>query len=115
MSQDKPAKQNNRRLSRRLPPKGKVKVFCRNGLDLGPNVGLALLDISETGARLLVNTELPKGQEITVTLDSPSHSKYLRLLATVMWCVPAEEDKFLVGIQFAKRFPYRDLAALGGM
>jgi hypothetical protein len=50
---------SNRRASRRLRPRGKVKVTCRKGtLDLGPNVAVGLLDVSETGCRVMLREAL---------------------------------------------------------
>src|SRR5438128_2163012 len=62
---DTPAKQPNRRHSRRQPPKGSVRAFCRKGtLGLGPNIAVRLLDLSEGGAQLVVSEELQPGQEV---------------------------------------------------
>jgi len=46
----------NRRLSPRRPAKVHVKAACRIGaLDLGPNLALSALDVSETEAGLTIN------------------------------------------------------------
>ena len=65
-----PSAARNRRLNRRRPSKHRVKVACRpNAMDLGANVALSLLDLSETGARLMVKTALPPGREVTISLE----------------------------------------------
>ncbi len=52
----------NRRLAQRRPAKHRVKIVCRRGaLDLGPNLAVSLLDVSETGARLIVKEAVQPG------------------------------------------------------
>ena len=66
----------NSRKSPRRPPRGATKVVCRKGtLGLGPNLGVRLLDVSEGGVRLLVKTELVKGDGVEVVLVPPAGGK----------------------------------------
>ena len=59
----KPSPSNRRRAARRKP-RGYVKLECRKGsIGLGANVGSTLLDVSETGARLVVRQELQSQQD----------------------------------------------------
>ncbi len=100
----------NRRASRRLPPRGKVRVICRKGgLDLGKNLVAGVLDVSETGIRLLLTEVLPVGQEATLTFESPASGRRVQRLANVVWCVPAEEGKVAAGFHFQKHLGYADL------
>lgn len=106
----------NRRGSFRQLPKRKLRVACRNALDLGPNLAVGLLDLSENGVRLQVNTELGKGKEVTVTLDSVRNIKTMKRVGAVIWCVAtAEPGNFTVGVRFDKRIPYADVAGLTGL
>jgi hypothetical protein len=99
----------NRRLDRRANARPSVKVICRKGtLDLGANIAVAVLDVSETGVRLIVKEPLKVDQEVTVALE-PSHGRGAeRRVARVAWCVESSEQKYVVGARFDKRLPYAD-------
>ncbi|HYT92508.1 MAG TPA: PilZ domain-containing protein [Gemmataceae bacterium] len=99
-----------RRLDPRRQPKGSVRIACRKGdLDLGPNLSVGSVDLSETGVRLQLTTHLTPRQEVTLTLDGPNHRRPIKRHARVIWCVPAHEGGFYVGLQFEKRLGYADL------
>jgi PilZ domain len=101
---------SNRRLDLRRRPKNAAKATCRKGtLDLGANIIVAILDISETGVRLVVKEHLASNQEVAVTLDSPSHQRALRVVGLVAWCVQTHDGNFCVGIRLNKRLPYADV------
>jgi hypothetical protein len=99
----------NRRLDRRANARASVKVVCRKGtLDLGANIAVAILDVSETGVRLIVKEPLAIDQELTVSLE-PTHSRGAdRRPGRVVWCVESTEQKFVVGVHFDKRLPYAE-------
>src|SRR5438045_263837 len=110
MSQEK--SERNRRLNFRRPVKGRTKVVCRKGaLDLGQNLAVATLNVSETGVRLMLQAELPRGQEVTLTLESPDRLRPIKLLGNVAWC-SAEGGQWQVGISFQKRLKYADFIRL---
>lgn len=101
----------NRRRARRQGPAGTTRVRAyANALGLGPNVALAVLDLSETGARLLLKQEVPAGREIEVRLEGNSRS--VKALARVVWSVPAADGSFCAGAEFAKPLAYAELSAL---
>ena len=103
----------NRRLSRRRPAKSRVKVVCRRGaLDLGPDLAVALLDLAETGARLVVKDALLPGREVSLSLAGQSTLRPIPRVGNVAWCVPAADGTFCVGVSFQKRLPYRDFLEL---
>jgi hypothetical protein len=111
MSQLQPPKPNQRR-SRRQPAKKSVKAACFKGsMGLGANLALSVLDVSETGVRLLVKADLPPGQEVEIDLESPGSQK-VKALARVVWSVPAEDGTFRVGARFDKGLSYAALQAL---
>src|SRR3954452_15779498 len=92
----------NQRASRRQPPKGSTKVRAtRNALGLGSNVAVSLLDLSETGVRLLLKENLRIGQEFELTLESAA-SRPVRAVAQVIWSIATAEGQFCVGACFQK-------------
>jgi hypothetical protein len=81
-------------------------------MELGPNLALSLLDLSQSGVRLVLNAELPKGQEVSIALESPAVPRGLKRSGVVMWSVPAADGTFCVGVQFHKWLDYADLQRL---
>ena len=99
----------NRRLAQRRPAKNRVKIVCRRGaLDLGPNLAVAILDVSETGARFIVKDALQTGRDVSISLEGQSTLRPIPRVGSVAWCVPAADGNFCVGVNFQKRLPYRD-------
>ena len=106
-------KVKNRRISARRKPRPSVKVACYRGtLDLGKNLAVSLVDISETGLRLVVSAELPPGQPITVLLQGPLQQRPLKLAAHVVWGAPAADGNFSIGVQLEKYLRYQDILEL---
>ena len=101
------AQRANRRINFRRKAKGSIKASCRKGsLDLGPNFAIGLLDLSETGIRMVLREPLAMNQEVSVGLEGPHHRQPLKRGGRVMWCVETAEKTFVVGVQFEKRLPY---------
>lgn len=97
----------NRRRCRRRPPRGRVRVTCRRGgLDLGPNLALSVLDLSEAGVRLVVKTPLEPGREVSVGLEGQSHSRPILRVGAVVWCLAAADGAYCIGVRFEKELPY---------
>jgi hypothetical protein len=109
MEQPDPPKPN-RRLSRRRAPKNRLRAICqRGGLELGPNLALGVLDLSETGVRLRVKEALRAGQEVSICLESSASVRPVKRIGNVAWCAPAPEGgDCWVGVNFQKRLDYRD-------
>jgi hypothetical protein len=108
-----PSPRKNRRLNRRLPPKGRVKVVCQKGsMWMGADLALSVLDLSESGARLAVRSALAPGQQMSLTLDSPTNVRPVRRLGTVAWALALADGVHVVGISFDKRLDYTDLLHL---
>ncbi|MBI1916030.1 MAG: PilZ domain-containing protein [Planctomycetes bacterium] len=104
----------NRRANPRRAPKSSTRVTCRRGtLGLGPNLALSLLDVSETGARLLVKEPLATGQEIELGLLAPGALRESTLPALVVWTLETADGAHCAGVQFQKRLSYAALLALG--
>jgi hypothetical protein len=100
----------NRRSSRRLPPRGKVKIKCRKGsLDLGDNLAVEILDVSETGARLQLKKGLPLEVEVLLTFEASNSGRRIQRLAQVAWCSTDAEGAITGGFRFDKPLTYADL------
>src|SRR5688572_24953610 len=96
-------KLNRRRVPRRKP-KGFVKVECRKGsFGIGSNLATALLDVSETGARLVINQELTIAQEVEVAFAGYGINYTIKRLANLRWLLKLADGKFCIGVEFQKR------------
>ncbi len=101
-----------KRASRRHSPKGTTRAkVTRSALGLGPNIALDVLDLSETGVRLLLKEDLKRGQEFEVVLESAA-CRPVKTVAEVIWSLATADGKFCVGARFVKLLSYRDLQAL---
>jgi hypothetical protein len=105
--------QNNRRISPRRKPRSVVKVECRKGaLGLGKNICTRLLDISESGMRLIVKYELKPKDEVEILVSGAGMAGTVKRLADVCWVVPTDGAGFCIGVRFQKLLPYRDIQAI---
>ena len=97
-----------RRRSRRRQPRGTVRVYLRlGGLDLGPNLALSLLDLSEGGAALTVNAAVEPGRVVSIGLEAQSQPRPILRIANVVWSKPAADGAYVIGVAFEKDLPYR--------
>jgi len=93
----------NRRRARRSPVSGLTKVQCRKGvLGLGANLTVKVLDLSETGACLIVKTVLNQGEEAELLLSGPSFARPLQCPAQVVWSVALADGCHGIGVNFVK-------------
>ena len=107
-----PTHRENRRASRRLQGRRTMKLECRKGsLGLGRDIGVRVLDISQTGARVLLKAPLERGQEAELVLDA-GHGGVVKRLATVVWSAPAEGGCYCVGFAFNSYLDYNSLLRL---
>lgn len=107
---DDPNPQKNRRGNPRRNARAKVKVGCYKGsMDMGPNLGVSLLDVSESGVRLIVKTALPGKQEVLITLEGRGHNRPIKLPGVVVWCQALEGGNCALGVRLDKFLDYRDL------
>src|SRR4051812_48261400 len=106
-----PARPNKRR-GRRQPAKTSTKVRAyRNAQGLGPNIALRVLDLSETGVRILVKEEMQVGQEFQLSFEGPG-ARPVKVIGNVCWCMQDGPGTFSVGAGFQKSIPYADLMTL---
>lgn len=102
-----------RRLSPRRAAKGVLKAVCRQGtLEIGPNLALSVLDLSETGARLVVNEALEPGRRVYVNLEGALGDRPILRGGSVVWSLPTADGAFCVGVQFHKPLQRGDLLSL---
>jgi len=107
----KTPQQQNQRRSRRMPAKGSTRVKAyRNALGLGNNLAVGLLDVAESGARLLLTERLADDHEFEVVLEGPG-AKPVKVLAVVVWTVESD-GHFVTGVRFQKPLEYAALTAL---
>jgi hypothetical protein len=108
----KPVTRPNLRRSRRQPPKQSTKLRAyRNAFGLGPNIAVSILDVSETGVRLVTKEPLAKRAEFELILEAPG-MRPIKLIAQVIWSLALADGNLCVGAEFAKRITYAELTAL---
>jgi hypothetical protein len=108
-----PSPNDNRRASRRRRPKPSTRLACRCGaFGLGHDVPAVALDLSETGARLLLEEELFPGQEVELAFQSPNRPRPLKVAAEVVWCEPEPNGGFGAGVRFRRQMDYPALLGL---
>jgi|ERR1019366_3402589 c-di-GMP-binding flagellar brake protein YcgR len=108
---DKTADTNgaNRRKSQRRKPRRTVKIECRKGsYGLGANLAVVVLDLSDTGVRLIASQELEAQAEVEIIISGYGMTKAIKRAAYVRWQVKLENGQFCLGVEFQKRLPYRD-------
>lgn len=106
-------RKNNGRGSLRRAPRGRIKIQCRKGgLDLGPNLALSVLDLSETGIRLMLRESLRLGQEVSITLEGVGSVLPVKRLGKIVWSVPSTDGHFCTGVSLDKRLEYRQFLEL---
>jgi hypothetical protein len=110
--QSKP--KTNRRSAIRKPPKGKTTLECYAGFGgMGPNIGLLVWDISQTGACIITKTApVKRGDDLDIRLASNGLPRPMKLKATVAWVEPLDAHRLSVGIQFNRAMSYLDFTKL---
>jgi len=99
----------NRRLSRRCKARSTVKLECRKGwMGLGANVATTLMDVSETGVRVVVSQELVLRQDVEIILAGYGMKQAIKRIGKVCWQLKLDDGKFCVGLAFEKRLPYAE-------
>ena len=99
----------NRRRSPRRKPRSSVKVECRKGSHgLGLNVATSVLDLSDTGVRLVVSQELALLSEVEIMIAGYGMQRALKRLAFVRWQLKLENGGYCTGVEFQKSLVYRD-------
>jgi c-di-GMP-binding flagellar brake protein YcgR len=106
----------NRRSSRRAAIARLARIECRKGSQgLGPNLAITTLDISETGARLVLKGKVDKGQELEVVLNSSGLPRPVKRLARTVWALPQNDGNALVGLRFDRALSYAEYQHLASL
>lgn len=109
MDKSADAKAANRRQSMRRKPRGTVHVECRKGsTGLGANLTTAVLDVSDTGVRLVVSQSLDAKVEVEIMISSYGMKETIKRLGYVRWVRKLENGPYCIGVEFQKRLVYRD-------
>ena len=107
------AEQRTGRRALRWQPRRQARVACHRGLsDLRPDVALALLDLSEDGARLVTREALALGQRVYLVLKGPGGGRPARRQGVVAWSVPAADGTHCVGVKLLRRLGSEELRDL---
>jgi hypothetical protein len=107
------APRTNRRQSQRRKPRSSVKVECRVGsFGTGSNLASTTLDLSDTGARLIVAQALDPKKEVEIVIAGYGMSKPIKRSAQVRWQVKTDDGRFCIGVAFQRRLDYRDWQTL---
>jgi PilZ domain len=87
-----------------------VKISCHKGMsDLGANLAIALVDISETGARLTVKSTLEKGQMVAIALEGREHVRPIKCTATVVRSETDADGSCRIAVLWDKRLSFSEL------
>ncbi len=104
-----PVRKQNLRRSRRGAARGNLKLQCRKGaLGLGPNLAASVLDVSDSGARLVLTQSLEISTEVEIIVIGYGMKGTIKRLGNVRWQVKLESGQFCVGIEFQKSLKYID-------
>jgi PilZ domain len=103
------AKQRNRRRSMRRRPRTSVKVQCRKGSHgLGLNIGASVLDLADSGVRLITTQSIEAGSEVEVIITGYGLRHSIKRAGYVRWQLKLEDGNYCTGIEFQKRIDYRE-------
>jgi hypothetical protein len=106
----------NQRQRPRRKSKRTTRVSCHRGVPgAGINLAVALLDLSETGVRLLLSENVEPGQLIEVRFLGLSHYQPLKLAAEVIWSIPTADRAFCLGARFHQTLNLMDLQRLAAL
>jgi hypothetical protein len=103
----------DRRWGDRRPARAEARLeFRRDGLSPGPDVSIALLDVSPGGLKVAVGGLLSDGERVLVSLGPPDGSWAYQGPAVVHWCVPGAEGTALAGVRLQRPLTARQVADL---
>ncbi|HKB02827.1 MAG TPA: PilZ domain-containing protein [Gemmataceae bacterium] len=107
-----PSPGRDRRGGARRPARLGVRAeLRRGGLGMGPDLGLALSDVSADGLRLRLRGRVRAGEEAEVSLWLLD-GRAIRTRGRIMWCRPAGGWSFLAGMRLRRRLTADEVALL---
>lgn len=103
----------NRRTSPRRKIRSSAKVECRRGtLGLGPNLAAELLNISESGAGLILKCPLKTDDSVEFLVSDHGLRKAIKQSAKVCWCLQLHDGRYCAGLSFEKWLPFSDVQVI---
>jgi hypothetical protein len=112
MPEPQTAPVRNKRLTRRRPPKRTTRALLYgSAIGVGANLAVSVLDLSETGIRLVIKSEMKVGQQVQVELESSSR-RLVKVQATLIWILPTIDGNFCAGFQFDKTIEWGSILSL---
>ncbi len=103
------SKETNRRGSPRRRPRAAVKVECHKGaMGLGLNLVATVLDISDSGVRLVLTQAFENLAEVELIISGYCVKENIKRLGNIRWQVKMENGQFCTGVEFQKYLNYRD-------
>lgn len=100
--------QPNRRPSPRRKPRSDCRVECRKGsMGLGPNLAVSLLDVSQSGIRLVVKGSFSKGDETEIVLTGTG-GKPIKRSAVAVWTLELPDGSLAVGFRFRQALTFTE-------
>ena len=92
-------------------PSRHIDITCRKGATgLGPNLGVALLDVTEDRLKVRLKSAVPVGEDVEVELTPPGSGKPMKLRGTAVTCRPSGGGTFVSKILLRHRLAFRELS-----
>jgi PilZ domain len=101
----------NRRRGCRLKAKPSIRIDLTKG-GFGRSLARSILDISQTGVRLVVKEPLAANQEVLVELECMNHRGPIKSRGRVIWCQCLADGTHCVGVDFASPISHYDFIQL---
>jgi hypothetical protein len=75
-------------------------------MGLGPNIAAGLLNISQTGASLLLTNNVAVGADVEIVLHGSVYAKPIRVMAEVVRPLTTADGRPAVSVRFVKPLTY---------
>jgi hypothetical protein len=100
----------DRRDGDRRPARAGARVEVRRrDAGPGPDLAIALLDVSPSGLKVAIRGTVAAGDRLLIAVGPPGESSEYRG-AVVRWCVPGAEGTALVGVRLQRPLTATELA-----
>jgi Tfp pilus assembly protein PilZ len=81
-------------------------------MGLGPNLGLALWDVSQTGACVVTKPGIAVKDDVELVITTTGLPKPMKVIGSVVWVEQLDTDRQSVGVRFQKQIPFAELSKL---
>jgi hypothetical protein len=94
-------------------PARHIGIVCRKGLTgLGPNLAVALLDVTEDRLKVRLTGPVKVGDEVETELVPPGSGKPLKLRGDAITCRASGSGTFVAKVLLRHRLTFQELAAI---